>query len=175
MTESVYDIFAPKYVARGLHPLPIGPGTKKPMHWVPSLGKFENMVNWSDPRRPVVTPPQPGAGIGVRLGIQSDGTYLIAFDWDSDDAATEAMSSTIFPQTVTKWGGRGFTAFYRSKEPVATRSFKIGGRVALQILSDGTQTVVPPTIHPDTKQPYAWGGKYQLFDLLMTDLPALPQ
>ena len=34
---SVYNEHAPKLIERGFYPLVIGPGTKKPQHYVPSL------------------------------------------------------------------------------------------------------------------------------------------
>jgi|RhiMethySRZTD1v2_1073278.scaffolds.fasta_scaffold1333529_2 Bifunctional DNA primase/polymerase, N-terminal len=170
---SIYDINAPRLIRLGLCPLPIGPGTKIPHHWVPSLGRYEKTCGWDDPRRPLETAPQPHAGIGVRLGRQVDGTYLVALDWDNEDAAIAAMD--VFPPTVTKEGARGFTAFYRSTVAVTSRDFRIGGRVVVQVLSDGRQTVLPPTVHPDTGRPYVWTSKYSLYDLPLTELPGLPQ
>src|SRR5262249_5018162 len=115
------------------------------------------------------TSPQPGAGVGVRLGKQTDGSYLIAIDWDSEDAAIAAMD--VFPPTVTKEGNRGFTAFYRFLKPVPSRDFRVGAGAAVQILSDGRQTVLPPTIHPDTGRPYVWTSKFALYDVPLIELP----
>src|SRR6516225_6735154 len=99
---SAYDIHAPQLLARGFYPLSIGPGTKKPQHFVPSLNVFHDTQGWTHPARRPKTSPQPGAGIGMRLGKQVDGTYVIAFDWDNEEAAIAAMDA--FPPTVTKAG-----------------------------------------------------------------------
>jgi hypothetical protein len=169
---STYDLHAPQLLARGFFPLPIGPGTKKPQHFVPSLSEFHDTTGWTHPQRRPETSPQPGAGIGVRLGQQADGTCVVALDWDNDDAAIAAMD--VFPPTVTKEGQRGFTAFYKVSGSVPTRDFRVDGRVVVQVLSDGRQTVVPPSIHPDTKRPYTWTSKYTLYNASVSDLPTLP-
>ena len=174
MSESnVYDTYAPKLLERGFYPLPIGPNSKKPQHFVPSLNEFRDTQGWTHPARRPDTSPQPGAGIGVRLGKQADGSYLVAIDWDNDEAAIAAMD--IFPPTVTKEGARGFTAFYKSSAPIASHDFRVNGRAAAQVLSDGRQTVVPPTMHPDAKRPYTWTSKYTLYSISsLGELPEIP-
>jgi hypothetical protein len=169
---STYDLHAPQLLARGFFPLSIGPGTKKPQHFVPSLNEFHDTAGWTHPARRPETSPQPGAGIGVRLGKQTDGTYVIALDWDNEDAAIAAMDE--FPPTVTKEGRRGFTAFYRSSNPIPSRDFKLRGHVAVQVLSDGRQTVVPPSVHPDIRRPYTWTSEYTLYSVSTGELLALP-
>jgi hypothetical protein len=47
--------------------------------------------------------------------------------------------------------------------------------MAVQVLSDGTQTVLPPSVHPDTKRPYVWAGRFSLYDVRPSDLPELPE
>jgi hypothetical protein len=174
MSESnVYDTYAPKLLERGFYPLPIGPNSKKPQHFVPSLNEFRDTQGWTHPARRPDTSPQPGAGIGVRVGKQADGSYLVAIDWDNDEAAIAAMD--IFPPTVTKEGARGFTAFYKSSAPIASHDFRVNGRAAAQVLSDGRQTVVPPTMHPDAKRPYTWTSKYTLYSISsLGELPEIP-
>jgi len=120
---SVYDVHAPKLRERGFFPLSIGPNSKKPQHFVPSLNEFHDTQGWTHSARQPETSPQPGAGIGVRLGRQADGTYVVALDWDNEEAAIVAMD--LFPPTVTKEGRRGFTAFYRSSQPIMSRDFKL--------------------------------------------------
>src|SRR6516162_2764551 len=169
---SIYDLHAPQLLARGFFPLSIGPGTKKPQHFVPSLNQYHDTTGWTHPARRPETSPQPGAGIGVRLGKQADGTYVVALDWDDDEAATIAMN--VWPPTVTKEGQRGFTAFYRSSKPIPSRDFRLRGRAAVQVLSDGRQTVVPPSVHPDIRRPYTWTSKYTLYNISSGELSALP-
>src|SRR5262249_2851261 len=130
MTDvNTYDTHAPKLIERGLYPLAIAPGTKQPGHWVPSLGRFELTQGWTHPRRPATTSAQPGAGIGLRCGLQPDGTHVIAIDWDNDAAAIAAMDK--FPASATKEGSRGFTVIYRSSKPVPSHDYKLNGAVAV--------------------------------------------
>jgi hypothetical protein len=108
----------------------------------------------------------------VRLGKQPDGTYVVALDWDDEEAAIIAMD--VWPPTVTKEGQRGFTAFYRSSKPIPSRDFRLRGRAAVQLLSDGRQTVVPPSVHPEIRRPYTWTSTYTLYNISSGELPALP-
>jgi hypothetical protein len=169
---SIYDSNAPRLIELGYHVLPIIPETKIPGCYVPSLGTYQKMLDWTHPRRRIVTSSQPGAGISVRLGEQPDGTFVVALDWDRDDIAVAALDA--FPYSAIKEGKRGLSGFYRSTKRVPTRAFKINGAMAVQVLSEGTQTVLPPTVHPETQRPYFWSSKSSLYDNKPGDLPELP-
>src|SRR6516162_10157700 len=117
---SVYDTYAPRLIGLGYLPLPIGPGSKVPQAYVPSENRYENLTGWNHPNFRPRTTPQPGAGIGVRCGLQPCGRYLIALDFDHEGTALKAIDS--FPGLrVTKAGRRGFTGLYQSAIPVASR------------------------------------------------------
>ena len=51
--------------------------------------------------------------------------------------------------------------------------WSVQGEVALELLSDGRQTVIPPTVHPQTDAPYYWAVE-SLTDIEKIELPALP-
>ena len=53
--------------------------------------------------------------------------------------------------------------------------FDSDGKKVLQILSTGRQTVIPPSIHPDTLEPYRWTNGRSLYDTPLGDLPLLPR
>ncbi len=169
---SVYDSNAPKLVEHGYYPLVIGPCSKEPKVYVPSEKRFVLEAGWQHPRRNVTTSPQPDAGLGLRCGPQPGGGHVVAFDWDNDDAAIASMD--VFQSTVSKAGARGFTSFYYSEEPIPSRDFRINDTMAMQVLSTGKQTVLPPSIHPDTKKPYAWDSNHTLYSMRPSDLPRLP-
>src|SRR5262249_52218772 len=154
----------------GYHPHPIGPGTKKPMVIVD--GEYREMVQWQSPNRSIAPSPQPGAGVGARLGPQCDGTWLVAFDWDDDDVAIAALG--LFPSAVQKEGQCGFTAFFVAHREIPSRDFRVNGKCVVQVLSVGRQTVLPPSIHPDTGRPYIWTTDRTLLNTSVENLPELP-
>jgi hypothetical protein len=171
---SVYDTYAPRLTACGFFPLPIGPGSKVPRAYVPSENRYENLTGWNHPNFRPRTTPQPGAGIGVRCGLQPCGRYLIALDFDHEGTALKAIDS--FPGLrVTKAGRRGFTGLYQSAIPVASRDFRIGNEMVLQVLSDGKQTVLPPSAHPDVGVVYQWTCDTPLYDVRCDALPEWPE
>src|SRR5262245_39764152 len=152
---SVFDDYAPLYRAAGFRVVPIAPGTKYPgVHQ--GFGSYIALVGWPTSN---ITDPQPGAGIGLICGEP-----LIAADIDSDDeglgielidALTDGCGTTI-----TKAGKRGQTLLLRPPPDMKVRSrkFLINGATAFEMLAEGRQTVLPPTIHPDLKKPYRWGN-----------------
>jgi AAA domain/Bifunctional DNA primase/polymerase, N-terminal len=153
-----YDAQGAFLRTRGYYVHPIIPGTKRPGYYVPSENRFVGMENWNHAQRPMEKSPQPGAGIGLRCGLQADGvTCIIAVDFDDEEIALAATEDPKLYGEVRKEGQRGFTAFFKSSKPVPSRDFKVGDRMVVQILSDGKQTVIPGSVHPDTGKPYAWG------------------
>jgi hypothetical protein len=88
---SAYDDYGQGLFGNGYHPHPIGPGSKEPMVIV--NGQYRNMIGWQSPDRSLAPSPQPGAGVGVRLGKQRNGKYVIGIDWDHDDLAKGPSSS----------------------------------------------------------------------------------
>jgi hypothetical protein len=167
---SVYDTNAPLLIALGLCPLPIEPGTKRPALFTGA--GYAPMVNWTT-REPITTP-QPGAGIGIRLGDP-----LVALDIDTDEAAIGcALIDAVLPspglRTITKSGKRGQTLFFRVSERLPSKRFKVNEVIVAELLSLGKQTVLPPTVHPDTHRPYVWGNGMTLYNTDLSTLPELP-
>ena len=167
----IYDRNAPRLLAQGYHPIPVAPlgfETKKcPARWDPHTRQFFKFKGW--PTTVPVMDPQPGANIGVRLG-----KGLVALDYDHDEAAL--IISAAFPDTpVNKAGQRGWTALYRVDGDVPSEDFfNEDGELVLEILGEGKQTVIPPSIHPDTEQPYRWTNGHSLYDTAIESLPLLP-
>lgn len=170
VTNGPYDQCWQRLYENGYHPLPIMPETKKPGVLV--NGEWREMVAWQDANRRVIETPQPGAGLSARLGLQRGGAYLVALDWDHDDLAVAAMYE--FPSAVQKEGRRGFTSFFVARREISSKDFRVDGKCVVQVLSTGRQTVLPPTVHPDTRKPYIWSGERSLFDTNIENLPELP-
>ena len=168
-----YDEIAPKLTRLGYRVVPIAPGTKKPGRFTGS--GYVDFVGWNDPNTPAETSPQPGAGIGVPLGKQLDGTWLSVIDWDNDDAFIAAMDIPPIWSPVQKVGKRGGTTFHRTLHEIPSRDFKINGKMAVQVLSSGKQTVLPPSVHPETGRPYTYGDDRCTLEMCRPcEMPLMP-
>jgi hypothetical protein len=171
----MYDENAPKLAGLGYFPIPVAPANatyvakKSPVVFNVWENRYVNLAEWSTMAAPV-TAPQPGANIGVRCG-----NGIVALDYDDTDAAL--IISEAFPGTpVNKEGQRGWTAFYRADFDVPSQNFyDANGKRVLEVLSAGRQTVIPPSVHPDTKQPYKWTNGRSLYDTSPAELPPLPR
>jgi hypothetical protein len=72
--------------------------------------------------------------------------------------------------TIAKRGRRGWTVFCRDPSG-SIRTQHFSGMV--DILAHGSQTVLPPTLHPDSGQPYHWIGAATLLSTPVTALPVI--
>lgn len=98
-----------------------------------------------------------GAGVGLRLGLQHDGTYLNAVDADTTHKPSAAVilaeMNEAFPDAPVRIG-RSPKALYlvrtRDALPYCNLNF---GEGAVEVLTEGKQAVFEG-IHPGTKEPY---------------------
>jgi hypothetical protein len=151
-------------LAAGYSPVAILPNTKRPAlaGWqrlcdAPlSLDEIERFA-----RSPIAY------GVGVALGFNG----LIAVDIDTDDVAIiGAIRSVLTMSTVAKRGRRGWTIFGRDPGG-RPRSRHFASMV--DILAHGSQTVLPPTPHPGSGQPYHWIGAATLLSTPVAVLPVI--
>lgn len=183
-----YAAVGPKLVERGYAAIPVMPGTKRPGHM--RGGEWIGMSDW----REKYTKRLPSqfetdiwsrteAGVCVVCGPGSRG--LVGIDIDTDDAAIIAAFDELLPATpVAKRGQKGETRFYICPGLDASESFNLhdekyitadnptGKYRVCDVIGPGRQTVLPPTIHPDTHEPYRWIGA-ALEDFDPDDLPRL--
>ena len=107
-----------------------------------------------------------GGGIGLACGFGG----VVAVDID-DDALIEPLIAVSPPILVAKKGRKGLTIFYRSAEPLPSKSYRTAEkRGLLDFLSGGKQTVLPPSIHPNTGRPYEWATARTLLDTPLAEL-----
>ncbi|WP_051462709.1 bifunctional DNA primase/polymerase [Bradyrhizobium sp. URHA0013] len=170
MGESSFAQTAPSLVALGYSPLPIMPNSKTP-------GTDSPMKNWQEWCRKA---PPPNAiagwsryadcGVGVACGMG-----LICIDIDFEPAM-EALIAMLPQSNVQKRGKKGVSLFYRGNtDVIRSRNFRTPDRVGLvDLLSEGKQTVLPPSIHPDTGEPYYWWTDDTLMDVRLSELTELP-
>ena len=172
-----FETHAERLLERGYSIIPIIPGTKKPGFF--QHGVWVGLEAWTkrfDGRASLNRERKQwglnGTGLGV-LGGPASGD-LVAVDIDTEDPPIVAALLTILPPTeVKKAGARGETWFYYGPG-IASTSWSINGKRIVEILAAGRQSVLPPTVHPDTRAPYRWLGPETLEDLRPQELPPLP-
>jgi hypothetical protein len=119
----------------------------------------------------------PDAGVCLPLN-----QTIKVIDIDTDDPDMMAAVLSVIPDSdVKKRGQKGFSAFYRGSPAIVSEPFSIPDRFnfgkqirVVDLLAYGRQTVLPPTIHPDTGQPYHWLGTETLEGVDQKSLPLLP-
>lgn len=99
-------------------------------------------------------------GIGLCVGPAS-GICCIDIDTESVELY-EKIVQTIQHSPSGKVGKKGCTFFYRlpatiPNQQIKTVKFRDGSMV--EFFFNGKQTLIPPSIHPETKQPYKWYGE----------------
>ncbi len=109
-------------------------------------------------------------GIGVACG-----RGLICIDIDQE-YLLDPVLAILPPSPVQKKGRKGVSLFYRGNtEKIRSRNYRTEERVGLlDLLAEGKQTILPPSIHPDTNEPYFWWTDATLCDTPLSELPELP-
>lgn len=157
-----YAEVAARLRSAGHSVIPIAPGLKTPGRW--SGGHWTGLPGWQrycDAPAPEFQHEMwerwPDAGVGIAHG------RVVAIDVDCDDAAiSEAAMQGAGPSPVRRRGRKGFAAYYAAGEGLADLPARVrwyrpaNERPAVELLLHGTQTVLPPSVHPDTGQPYRW-------------------
>lgn len=160
----VFGDWANRYFESGFSVIPVKgkkaflPDWSKYCHTTASETELADMVlKYSD------------CNIGLCLGKASG---VIAIDVDSDDPNIIKIVNEILPPTpCVKRGRKGFTSFYRFLDQ-KSKTIRSNGVQVIDVLCDGRQTVLPPSHHPDTNEPYLWTGPVSLLDV-GDDLPSL--
>jgi hypothetical protein len=113
--------------------------------------------------------------LGLALGLEvEEGWRLSAIDVD-DDRFVPFIRSFLGGPDISKKGKKGFTAFVLSEKSIKSTVLKLSdGGHAIDFLSYGKQTVLPPSIHPDTSKAYKWSEK-SLPEVSIDGLPKVNQ
>lgn len=133
---------------------------------IPCKGKVPIVKNWAQFSHHQVEPAELGmweqqyakCNIGLVCGPASGIVVL-----DIDDSSL----FDLLPKSPVVWRGR---------EGRESRAFKWSGEntehyQGVDIIGVGGQSILPPSIHPDTKQPYVWLNNALPYE----DLPELPK
>lgn len=158
---------APAYYARGIPVIPLHRKEKRPvpLDW----SRFHDMP--VEPETQAQWIEQNGEGnIGIVLGKQSG---VVMMDIDTEDQALIAMIRSLLP--VSPWVRIGQKGMVLAFKYTGLRTFRIknmAGESICELLSERTQCVLPPSIHPKTQLPYK--ANCNLLDV-MASLPPLDQ
>lgn len=139
---------APFYWQAGLPVIPLLEKQKRPA--VRSWQQYSTEMPSEDERR-VWLDNFPTGNIGLPLGACSG---LVAVDIDTDDTQIIRLLDMLLPKSPwRRVGKKGEVRIFRYR---GERSIRIGNRDGMicEILSSGTQIVLPPSIHPDTGAAY---------------------
>lgn len=152
--------------SQGLAVIPLRPKSKIPAikdwsKYSKELPSEEDIARWKE---------IPDANIGVVLG-EASGLIGLDFDYDVDNMHDEIKNYLSNDDTIIKKGNKGCTMFFNySGEDTA--GWSVGSERVLDLLSNGTHTVVPPSIHPEGDEYH-----YQSLEGLNDDrdIPSLPR
>lgn len=117
-------------------------------------------------------------GVGLICG-EASGVIGLDIDSDSPD-----ILNLCPPSPVRKRGSKGETRFYRYSSHIRCINRKrknIGPNKdkeeyeGIEILSDGRQTIIPPSFNRKTNKPYVWVTPDTLLDIKASDLPEITQ
>lgn len=142
-----------------------------------SIGKAPCPYGWQRFNNSMPTPDEmtswlqkyPHNNIGLPLGQQS---RCVALDIDSYSDSEIALIESLVPKSPwVRVGKKGKVMMYRYNGEQTFRIKDESGRTICELLSSKTQVVLPPSIHPDTKQPYV--ANCELVDVI-DELPTLP-
>jgi hypothetical protein len=162
-----FSAHARQLIINGYSPMPLWPGKKSP---IPNGWQTLREAHITERELQEVEKQYPKAGVGVAGGFNG----LVPIDVDTDDKdIREAVRKALPAPVVVKKGKRGATAFYRSRLPISGRKFRDAkGNPIVEVLTT-VQTVIPPTMHPDTGKPYVWTTAATLFYTCVDDLPEI--
>jgi hypothetical protein len=169
---SIFARWAGEYRRRGYWPRPITPGTKT--CWLRDWQKPDSelpeatLASWLTSHA--------YCGIGLLMGSPlPDGTTLGALDIDHDEYVRLGRAS-LLDAPCGRVGKKGAVFFVRVCGTPRNFEFRVKedadrcfGKVA-ECLFVKRLCIIPPTIHPDTGQPYRWFGR-PLHEVGFDELP----
>lgn len=163
----IFKSYAPTYWNSGYSVIPVRPATKQPTlpGWTGYCDNFPSEKTQKDWLQH-----HGECGIGLLLGGKVGGFRIAAIDIDRDELV--ASVSSLIKSPSGKIGKKGVTLFVRvpTEEPLKSGIIPGINGSAGDLLFGAKMTVLPPSLHPDTGEPYKWVG----LSLLETSAENLP-
>ena len=163
MSDNIFLDNAPKYWAVGLPAIPLRAAQKAP---APKSWQIFGDRMPSQDEQDVWLMQYSGGNIGLPMGPSSG---LVAIDIDSEDPTVlEVLEKVLPPSPWHRVGKKGSVRVYKWNGERTQRIKASDGTMIVEILSKGTQFVLPPSIHPDTMLPYtANANLYEVLDKVL--------
>ncbi len=125
---------------------------------------------------------QTNANIGIRLGepskLATGYLHVIDLDIRNPEQGETVWGKLLdlwpeaknFPRVVSGSGGESRHIYFLSDKPFRKKVIAhVKDEWEIALMGTGSQVVLPPSIHPDTRQPYRWETALDLdFPMLMT-------
>jgi len=140
------------YAGRGLHPIRLRLRDK-----IPAEKDWESdPLNLATLEQSLRAAPQ--SGIGLRMGLQPDGTARVALDVDDWEGAKglEAQLGEL-PQTLTSQTSKGAHLVFQVQPEALNDLVNFTKRSGIDLRTEGGQIAVQPSIHPSGWQ-YRWAN-----------------
>lgn len=164
--NALFSAVAPAYYAKNIPVIPLHVGEKRPIpqgwnQYAERMPTAEEQTEWLMVHK--------RANIGLVLGRMSGVSVM---DIDTDDPGLIDMILKALPESPwVRIGKKGMVLAFRYSGIKTFRIKTADGKSLCEFLSDKTQVVLPPSIHPDTKLPYT--ANRDLLEVIR-DLPACP-
>lgn len=145
----IFASTAPGYYARGIPVIPLHRKEKRPvpLDW----SRFHDMPVEKELQDQWINDYAEG-NIGIVLGKQSG---VVMLDIDTEDQALISVIQSLLPKSPwTRIGQKGMVLAFRYTGLRTFRIKNMSGESICELLSERTQCVLPPSIHPKTQQPY---------------------
>lgn len=133
---------------------------------IPTSGKIPLIKGWqnrviSEEELEALSTQRPFANIGLVCGQRSG---VIAIDVD-----IEGLEKIIPYSPCERKGKKGFVRFFKYTGQRSQKFHEFG----VEILSNGNQVILPPSIHPETKKAYLWSSETSLLEINPQELPSI--
>jgi hypothetical protein len=145
----IFGAFAPSYYEKGVPVIPLHFHDKRPIpfHW---QNNHDQLPSADTQRQWLETYGE--CNMGVVLGKQS---RMMMMDIDTPDQRLVDVITSVLPKSPwVRIGAKGMVLAYRWNGLRTFRIKDLESNTIVECLSDRTQCVLPPSIHPDTQRPY---------------------
>ena len=157
----VFGTHAPRWWAAGLTVVPVTPGTRACT--VSYAGRVNNLPD--DKQRASLVARYADHDIGLLLGQSCDGDRRSAA-LDVDDDRLVRFVRVVVGPAPAKFGSKGETLFVRMAADQRSTNLRnpgiAGNKAVLEVLCTGGHTVLPPSSHWKTGNPYRWTSEQTL-------------